>query len=241
MSARKKIGFGTVGLLGLAVAAVVVVLLTDTSRVKRRGRSAAPANAAADAAEDLLSAKTEGGTALRPPPADERILTPDAVDPTLAEIPLLPVDAPGARGGRPQGGRAEKTAGGISAPPAIPDGGAPDGAGGTDDDPDGGAARRGGTVAGGGPGMPEPNPAAERAREILREGVASGASPQEIIDKLKKELTASHEAWMPIAEEMMAKIRAGDRAGAREYVEKQNAELAKKGLRPFPVPAALRE
>jgi hypothetical protein len=85
----------------------------------------------------------------------------------------------------------------------------------------------------------EPNSDTERAREILKEGLAGGASPQAVIERLKREVSASHGEWRKIAEKTMDMIRAGDREGARRYVEAENARLTAAGMQPFPVPDAL--
>jgi hypothetical protein len=98
----------------------------------------------------------------------------------------------------------------------------------------------GGTIGSAAPGKSiEPNPTTERAREILKEGLADGASPQAIIERLKRETSASHGEWRKIAGKTMDMIWAGDREGARRYVEAENARLTAAGMQPFPVPDAL--
>ena len=73
------------------------------------------------------------------------------------------------------------------------------------------------------------------AKQLLKEYIKEGGTPEDFLTYYHSELTAAFNEWRTAQKYAGDLVRAGDDAGAVRYIEEQNKNLAAKGIRPITV------
>jgi hypothetical protein len=75
-----------------------------------------------------------------------------------------------------------------------------------------------------------------QAKRYLKEYQEQGGTPDGFLKYYHDELMQAHQEWMLARKQAMDLIKAGDDANALIYVEEQNKDFAKRGIKPIVIP-----